>query len=77
MHDGYDKIPTWLDLVVNKKIILQNFGAIGKAGAVSCKRSYEDGRYFVAAVIHVQPAGNCRWVQVGEENMHVMVHTKY
>ena len=23
MHDGYDKIPTWLDLVVNKKRMLQ------------------------------------------------------
>ena len=23
MHDGYDKIPTWLDLVVNRKRMLR------------------------------------------------------
>ena len=40
MHDGYDKIPTWLDLVVNKKMLLQNVGAMAKVAAASCKRSY-------------------------------------
>ena len=41
MHDGHDKKPTWSELVVNKKRVLQNVGAIGKAAVVSCKRSYE------------------------------------
>ena len=62
MHDGYDKIHTWLDLLVNKKIILQNVGSIGKAAAVSCKRSFE-GR---AAILwqqlctYNQRVRNCR-----------------
>ena len=64
MHDGCDKIPTWLDLVVNKKIKLQIVEAIGNAAAVSCKRSYE-GR---AAILWQQlctynqrvTAGRCR-----------------
>ena len=64
MHDGYDKIPTWLDLVRPGSKQENNFAKCWSNRHSSCCKLQTivrgQGRYFVAAVMHVQPAGNCR-----------------